>query len=54
MANYKKMYLKMAKAFDKAINILIKAQQDAEEIYLSSPESAVQVLPLKEKEHTVK
>ena len=38
MPNYKKMYLKMVRASEKAINILIEAQRECEELYLSGPE----------------
>ena len=36
MQDYKKMYLKMMDATERAIEILIKAQQECEEIYISS------------------
>ena len=38
MPNYKEMYLKMVRASEKAINILIEAQRECEELYLSAPE----------------
>ena len=41
MPNYKEMYLKMARASEQAIRILIKAQQECEEMYLSGPELTV-------------
>ena len=34
MADYKEMYLKMLTATEKAINLLIDAQQECEEIYV--------------------
>ena len=37
--DYKEMYLKMMRASEKAIRILIDAQQECEEIYLYSEES---------------
>ena len=36
MADYKEMYLKMMRASEQAIRILIEAQQECEEMYLSS------------------
>lgn len=36
--NYKEMYLKMVRASEKAMNILIKAQQECEELYMEQPE----------------
>ena len=41
MANYKEMYLTMARATEKAIQLLITAQQTCEELYLSSEEDSV-------------
>jgi len=36
MANYREMYYKLFRATEKAINTLISAQQECEEMYLSS------------------
>ena len=36
--NYKEMYLELMRATEKAINILIQAQRDCEEIYISESE----------------
>ena len=36
--DYKEMYLKMMRASDEAIRILIKAQQECEEMFLSASE----------------
>ena len=33
--NYKEMYLKMMRAMEKAMNILIEAQRKCEEMYIS-------------------
>ena len=41
MPNYKEMYLKMVRASERAINILIEAQRECEEMYLSGPELTV-------------
>lgn len=48
MADYKEMYLKMARASEQAVNILIKAQRECEELYLSAPEPEFLVFPGKE------
>ena len=48
MPDYKKMYLKMVRASEQAVRILIKAQQECEELYISEPEAALTVLPGKE------
>ena len=47
MLNYKEMYLKMMRASEQAIRILIKAQRECEEMYVS--EADVTVFPGKEK-----
>lgn len=39
MPDYKEMYLNMVRASEKAINILIAAQQECEEIYISDEEN---------------
>ena len=41
MPDYKEMYLKMVRASERAINILIQAQQECEEMYLSGPKLTV-------------
>ncbi len=48
MPDYQEMYLKMARATEKAIRILIEAQRQAEEIYLSEPATDIRVLDFKE------
>lgn len=45
MADYKEMYFKLLRATEEAIRILIAAQQDCEEQYLSAPESTLKVSP---------
>ena len=44
MPDYKKMYLTLFKASEEAISLLIKAQQECEELYLSVPEPELKVL----------
>ena len=36
--DYKEMYLKMVRATEEAVQILIRAQQECEELYLSATE----------------
>ncbi len=38
-AAYKAMYLKMVRASEEAIRILVQAQQECEELYLSTEDS---------------
>lgn len=45
MADYKEMYLKLARETEKAVRILIEAQQECEELYLSAPEENLVTLP---------
>ena len=44
MPDYKEMYLHLMRETEKAMRILIKAQQDCEELYLSVPEPELTVL----------
>ncbi len=46
MPDYKEMYLKMFRASEQALNILIVAQQECEEHYISLPEPEFTVVPL--------
>lgn len=39
MPDYKKMYLTLVNASEKAINTLIEAQRECEELYLNSAET---------------
>lgn len=41
MPDYKEMYLHLARETEKAVRILIKAQQDCEEMYISGEEEGV-------------
>ncbi|MBQ1264459.1 MAG: hypothetical protein IIY04_03475 [Oscillospiraceae bacterium] len=45
MANYKEMYFKLFRAATKAIDLLVEAQQECEELYLSAEETPIIVLP---------
>ena len=48
MPDYKEMYLKMVRALEKAIRILVEAQQECEELYISEPEHKLNVLDISE------
>ncbi len=51
MPDYKEMYIKMFRASEEAINILTAAQRECEEMFISSPEIQIKLLPAeKEKE----
>lgn len=45
--DYKEMYLTMARAVEKAINILAEAQQKSEELYLSETGPDIKLLDFK-------
>ena len=53
MADYKQMYIKMAQAAEKAIRVLIAAEQDCENLYLSedNPEPVL-LLPREDRKST--
>lgn len=38
MPDYKEMYLKLFRATEEAVNLLIDAQQVCEELYITAPE----------------
>ena len=44
MVDYQKMYKIMFRAAGQAINILIEAQRECEELYISAPESRLTLL----------
>lgn len=46
MPDYKEMYLKMFRASEQAIQILITAQRDCEERYISYPEPVFKVVSI--------
>lgn len=45
MPDYKEMYRKMVLASEAAINILIAAQRECEELYIDSPDPEISFLP---------
>ena len=44
MADYQKMYLTMVRASEEAVSLLIRAQRECEELYMSSPDPEIKVL----------
>ena len=46
MPDYKEMYLKLFQASERAINTLIQAQRECEELYISQPEPDLKVLSI--------
>lgn len=42
--DYKEMYLKMVRASEQAIRILVEAQRECEELYISQPDPQLIVL----------
>ena len=51
--NYREMYYKMAKATEQAIRLLIRAQQECEELYLKSGEDTSPTVPIDGEERRV-
>ncbi|MDD4511475.1 MAG: hypothetical protein PHY23_11290 [Oscillospiraceae bacterium] len=50
MPDYKEMYLKLFRASEEAVNVLIAAQRECEELYISSPEPELKVITLSEQD----
>ena len=46
MPDYEEMYLKMFRATEKAMSLLIDAQQECEALYINAPETELFVLPI--------
>ena len=46
MPDYKEMYLKMLRTSEQAVNILITAQRECEDRYISSPETVCKVVSI--------
>lgn len=44
MSDYKEMYFKLFRASEQAINTLIQAQRECEELYINQPEPDLKVL----------
>lgn len=45
MPDYKKMYLALFKASEEAVNLLITAQRECEELYMASEAPKIILLP---------
>ena len=45
MPDYKKMYLTLFRATEEAVNILLAAQRECEELYCSAPEVELKLVP---------
>ena len=52
MPDYKEMYLKLFRATEAAVNTLIEAQRECEEMYLAAEATEVTVLPISPKDKT--
>ncbi len=50
MPDYKEMYLKLFRATERAINELIEAQRECEEMYLDATETEIKLLPFERAE----
>lgn len=50
MPNYKKMYFTLFRATEQAINTLIEAQRECEELYISEPETELRVIPMPDRD----
>ncbi len=50
MPDYKEMYHIMFQAAEDAANILMKAQRRCEELYITSPEPGLKIIPLPEEQ----
>ena len=46
MPNYKELYLTMFRASEQAVNLLLAAQRECEEHYISAPQPELTVFPL--------
>lgn len=50
MPDYKKMYFTLFRATEQAINTLIEAQRECEELYISDPETELRVIPMPDRD----
>ena len=46
MPDYKEMYLKLFRASEEAVNLLITAQRECEELYVKAPEPELKVITM--------
>ena len=49
MPDYKEMYLTLFRATERAINTLIEAQRECEEMFMSEPESELKLMRFPER-----
>ena len=49
MPDYREMYCRLFRAAEQAIDVLLRAQRECEELYLNAPEPRLVELPRKEK-----
>ncbi len=54
MPDYKEMYLKLFRATEGAVNLLIDAQQACEELYITAPEPELKVVALPHRDSETK
>jgi hypothetical protein len=54
MPDYKEMYLKLFRASEEAVNLLIAAQRECEELYMNAPDPELKILTLPENDGEVK
>jgi len=54
MPDYKEMYLKLFRASEEAVNLLIAAQRECEEIYMNAPDPELKILTLPKNDGEVK
>ncbi len=50
MPDYKKMYQALFRATESAVNILIAAQRECEDLYINAPEPELKFVPPPDKE----
>ncbi len=48
MPDYKEIYLRLFRATEQAIQLLIAAQRECEELYLNHPEAELRILPVQD------
>ncbi len=51
MPNYKEMYVTLFRSQTKAIDLLQKAQQETEDMYIESDEPEIKILPIRKDEN---
>ena len=54
MPDYKEMYLKLFRATEEAVNLLIDAQRACEELYITAPEPELKVVAMPQRDGETK